>query len=273
VQLKRPLTGVEDAPEMMAEPAGQVLDGDLRHQVLVELRPDPGQRPGQDLGAVIGRVLHQVIADDAVHELPERGGVVAGPVGEPAADHARLQPVVQPRGHDRVLQAGHHDDLVDERVIRAAPPFQLLAQRALLRLAHVLDHQDLEVLPVGPGQLHGIPAAIVGVVLAAQVPGLVAADRVGSQRAVNRTHQRGEPVVLAGGVQPPDLLEGLHAGEGPEPLDRPEDLKQSRYGLTQLLDGSLLGTGEHQLGGRFLQAGPGICPELGIEEHNCPIRR
>ena len=62
-------------------------------------------------------------------ELPERGQVVAGPVGEPAADHARLQPEVQPRGHDRVVETGHHDDLVDELVVRAAPPPQLLAQR------------------------------------------------------------------------------------------------------------------------------------------------
>jgi hypothetical protein len=53
--------------------------------------------------------------------------------------------------------------------------------------------------------------------------------------------------------------------EGPEPLDRPEDLKQSRYGLTQLLDGSLLGTGEHQLGGRFSrldQESARRCPRL-----------
>ncbi len=87
---------------------------------------------------------------------------MAGPVGEPAAHHARLQPVVQPRGHDRVLQAGHHDDLVDERVIRAAPPPQLLAQRALLRLADVLDHEDLEVRPVGPGQLQLLYATEFG---------------------------------------------------------------------------------------------------------------
>ena len=43
VQLQRPFPGVEDAPEMMAEPAGQVLDRDLGHQVQVEFRPDPGQ--------------------------------------------------------------------------------------------------------------------------------------------------------------------------------------------------------------------------------------
>ncbi len=91
--------------------------------------------------------------------------------------------------------------------------------------------------------------AIVAVILAAQLPGLVTAEGVGGQRAVDRAYQRGEPVVLAGGEQPPRLLEGLHAGEGPESLDRPEDVKQSRYGLAQLLDGPLLGTSQYQLDG------------------------
>jgi hypothetical protein len=89
-----------------------------------------------------------------------------------------------------------------------------------------------------------------------------AAEGVGGQRSVDRAHQRCEPVVLAGGEQPAGLLEGLHAGEGPESLDRAEDVKQSGYGLVQLLDGPLLGTGQDQLDGRLLQAGPGICPEL-----------
>ena len=153
VQLQRPFPGVEHAPEMVAQPAGQVLDGDLGHQVQVEFRPDPGQRPGQDLGALVGRVVHQVIGPDVAHERRQRRRVVAGPVREPAADHARLQPEVEPRAHDRVLEAGHHDDLVDERVVRAAPAPQLLPQRALLRLAQVLHHQDLEVGPAGRGLL------------------------------------------------------------------------------------------------------------------------
>jgi hypothetical protein len=42
------------APEVVAEAAGQVLDRDLRHQVQVELGPEPGQDPGQHLGPVVG---------------------------------------------------------------------------------------------------------------------------------------------------------------------------------------------------------------------------
>jgi hypothetical protein len=58
------------------------------------------------------------------------------------------------------------------------------------------------------------------------------------------------------------FLERLHAGEGPETLDRAEDVQQPGYGLLQLLDGPLLGTGQDQLDGGLLQAGPGIGPEL-----------
>ena len=122
MQLERTFPGMEDAPEMMAEPAGQILDGDLRHQVQVEFGPDPGQRSGKYLSAVIRRMVHQVVSSVDARERCEQGRVVAGPVGEPAADHARLQPEVQPRGHDRLVETGHHDDLVDELVIRATPP-------------------------------------------------------------------------------------------------------------------------------------------------------
>jgi hypothetical protein len=47
---------------MVAEPAGQILDGDLRHQVQVEFGPDSGQRSGKYLSAVIRRMVHQVVS-------------------------------------------------------------------------------------------------------------------------------------------------------------------------------------------------------------------
>ena len=159
--------------------ACHVLDPDLRHQVQIQFRPDPGQRAGQDLGAVLGRVPHQVVGHDQVRELVERGGVVAGPVGEPAADHAGLQPEVQPGGHKRVLQAVEHDDLIDERVVWAAPLPHLLEQRALLLLGHVLDDQHLEVRPVLPDLLPRVDHEVEGVVVGGQVPDWAAAERIG----------------------------------------------------------------------------------------------
>ena len=73
-----------------------------------------------------------------------------GPVSEPGPDHAGLQLEVQPGGHQRVVEARYHDDLVGELVVRPAPAAEFLAQRALLLLGHVLDDQHLEVGPFGP---------------------------------------------------------------------------------------------------------------------------
>ena len=222
--------------------AGDVLEGDLGHQVQVEFRPDPGQRSGQHLGPVIRRMLHQVVGSSVdPDELCEQGRVVAGVVGEPALDHARLQVEVDPRGDDRVLEAGHHDDLVDELVVRPAPPPQFFAQRALLLLGHVLDDEHLEVRPVTAELLRRVAVAFVGVVFGTHIPGLTVAVRLGDQGPVGPAHHGGEPVVLTGGEEPPHLSVGLRAGERPEPLDRPEDVQQPGHRLGQLLDGTLLG--------------------------------
>src|SRR5580704_4887471 len=57
-------------------------------------------------------------------------------------------------------------------------------------------------------------------------------------------------------------LEGPCAGKSPESLDRLENIQEPGYRLGQMLDGTLLGVGEGQLSGGFLQAGPGVVPEL-----------
>ena len=221
--------------------AGQILDGDLRHQVQVEFGPDLGQRPGEDLSAVIRRMLHQVVSSVDARERCEQGRVVAGPVGEPAADHARLQPEVQPRGHNRLVETGHHDDLVDELVVRSPPPPQLFPQRALLLLGQVLDDENLEVRPVTAELLRRVAVAFVCVIFGTQIPGLTAAVGLGDQCPVGPAHHGGEPVVLTGGEEPLHLSVGLRAGKRPETLDRPEDVQQPGHRLGQLLGGTLLG--------------------------------
>ena len=242
--------------------AGQVLDRDLRHQVQVELGPDLGQRPGQFLGAVIRRTLHQVVRSVEARELREQGRVVAGPVGEPAADHARLQPEVQPRGHNRLVEAGHHDDLIDERVIRAAPPPQLLAQRGLLLLGQVLDDENLEIGLVTAELLRRASVMIVFVIFGTQIDGLAAAVGLGDQGPVGPADHRGEPGVLVVGEEPVHLPVDVRAGKRPESLDRPQDIQQPGHRPGQPLDRALLSVGQGQLSGRFLQAGPGVVPEL-----------
>ena len=242
--------------------AGQVLDGDLRHQVQVKFRPDLSQRPGQHLGAVIRTAVHQVVSPVHAGELLEQGRILPGPVREPAPDHARLQPEVQPRGHHRLVETGYHDDLVDELVIRATPAPQFLPQRAFLLLGQVLDDEHLEVRPGAAELLRRAGIAVVSVVFGALVPGLAAAVGLRDKRPVGPAHDRGEPDVLAGGEEPLQHPDGRRAGERPESLDRPEHVQQPGHRLGQLPEGTLLAAGQGQLGGRFLQAGPGVVPQL-----------
>ncbi len=264
MELEGAFAGMEDAPEVVAEPPGHTLDRDLGHQVQIQLRPDPGQRPGQGLGALIGRAVHQVVGSEQAYELPQRGRVVPGPVREAAADHARLKPEVEPRGHQGVVETRHHHDLVDELIVRAPPPPEFLAQRAFLVLGHVLHDQDLEIGPLRPGAgLVGLARfVVVAVVLGVGVPGLAAPVGVGGQRPVDPGHHGRAPVVLTGREQPAHPVEGLHAGEGPEALDGREDIQRFGDGSGQLLDRMLLGTVHGQLGGRFLQGRPGVGPDL-----------
>jgi hypothetical protein len=47
-------------------------------------------------------------------------------------------------GDERVLEAGHEDELVGERVVRAPQPPKLLGQRVRLLSSVVDDHEHLE---------------------------------------------------------------------------------------------------------------------------------
>src|SRR5258708_38936427 len=124
---------MEDAPEMVAEPTGQILDGDLRHQVQVEFGPYPGQRPGEDLSAVIRRMVHQVVSSVDARERCEQGRIVAGPGGDLAGGPAALHPQGEPPGPGPPLgNEGPHqpaDGLAD----RATRPPEPLPPGAPLR--------------------------------------------------------------------------------------------------------------------------------------------
>ena len=146
MQLEHAFAGVEDAAEVLAEPAGDVLDVDLGHQVQVELGPQLAQRCRQDLGALLGRVVvGQLVRHAGVDELRQRRQVPGRLVREAPPDHHRLQVDVEPRGDQRLVAAGHHHELVDEFVVGAAPLANLVAQRPFLGVGHLLDDEHLEV--------------------------------------------------------------------------------------------------------------------------------
>jgi hypothetical protein len=59
-------------------------------------------------------------------------------------DDTGLEPEVQVDRHERVLETGHHGELVGERVLATAQPAQLPGERIGLRLCDVRDQEHLE---------------------------------------------------------------------------------------------------------------------------------
>jgi hypothetical protein len=59
-------------------------------------------------------------------------------------DDTGLEPEVQTDRHERVLETGHHGELVREGVLATAQPAQLLGERIGLRLCDVSDQEHLE---------------------------------------------------------------------------------------------------------------------------------
>jgi hypothetical protein len=116
--------------------------------------------------------------------------------------------------------AGHHHELVDEFVVGASPLADLVAQRPLLVLCHLLDDEHLEIGTVAlrrrlvfeelarVGREH-VQVVGTGVV---HVPRAV---RLGGQRAVDLAHRLCELVVATGGKKSLHSCEVGRAGIGP----------------------------------------------------------
>ena len=209
MQLEHAFPGVEHPAEMLAEPACDVLDLDLGHQIQVQLRPQLRQRSGQDLGALVGRfVVVEFIGDLGVDELRERRQVADRLVREAATDDDCLQIDVEPCGDQRLIAGRHHNELVDELVVWTTPAAHLFAQRALLRLRHRLDYQHLEIRLVA--LCHGLVLQLtrVGsehvVFVQAGVLDVAGAERLGGQRSVDPGNRVCELVVATRREQPLD---------------------------------------------------------------------
>jgi hypothetical protein len=267
VQLQKTLTGVEHPAEMLAQPAGDVLDLDLGHQVQGELGPQFGQRGGQDLRALVGGLMvGEFIGQFGVHELGQCRQVAGGLVGEPAADHDRVQIDIEACGDQCLVAAGHHHQFVDELVVGTAPAANFLAQHTFLRLGHRLHHQHLEVEVILPDVRPLLDRARVGregVLLV--VPGMLditGAVGLGGQRPVDPGHRMGELVVAARGEQP------LHLGELRRPGVSPIRFQRSEPGQQITADANVLlfqpacrGRPRQPIGG-LLQPAPRVTAQL-----------
>ena len=277
MQLQRAFPGVEDPAEMMTEMPGQVLDRDLRHQVQVELGPQPGQPARQDLRALVRRALGQILGNMAVDEVRQTGQIVGSSRGEAAADHAGLQVRVQARGDDGFLAAAHDDQLIDELIVWPAPAADFLAQGVLLRRGQRLDDEHLEVRAHGNGLLgnHILEFGLPGVAVHYR-PSAAGAVGLCYQRSVDPGHHPGKPVVAGRREQVPGAPVGLLARECPVLLDRGEGIEQPRRRLDHAVGRLTAQDRFRQSPARLFQPGPriraelppaGVCPRAGGTGH------
>ena len=132
VQLAIVFLAVEHAMEALAQLARDVLGGNVRHHVEIELGAQLRDARAEQASAfAFGKALHPLFLV-AVEQLAENVELVARAQRKAVADHARLQVEVEEDSDQRVLEARHDDDLVDELVIVAAHAVQALAQRIFL---------------------------------------------------------------------------------------------------------------------------------------------
>ena len=267
MQLQDAFAGVEHSAEMLAEPACDVLDLDLGHQVQVELGTQPRQRLGQDLGALVWRlVVVELVGDLGVDEFRQRRQVAGRLVGEPAADDDGLQIDVEPGRDERLVAGCDNNELVDELVVGATPAADLLAQCALLSLGHRLDDQHFEVRLIALRDGLVLELTWVGpehvVFVQPGVLDITGAVPLGRERAIDPRDGVGELVVAARREQP------LHAGElrrarvGPvrfQRCQRGEQVSADRDVL--FLELAVRGRLGESVG-RLLQPAPGVASQL-----------
>ena len=242
MQFEHALAGVEHAAEVLAEPAGDVLDLDLGHQVQVELGPQLAQRRRRGSArarrATCGRRARSDTRVSTNSASEDRSRVDWCEKRRRMTTACRL--TLSRAAISASSPLAHHDQFVDELVVGAAPAANLLAQRAFLRLGHLLDDQHLEVRAAPARLTAAVPACAdrrehVGLVEPGGVD-VAAAVRLGGQRAVDARHGVGELVVAARGEQP------LHPGE----------LRRARVGPVGLQRGQ----GGQQVAGRRRRTSP-----------------
>jgi hypothetical protein len=132
MQLQGALPRVEYPPEMMAHLASDVLDGNVGHQVEVDLGTDLGQPRRQDLGAFIGGVVGEIVRQRCVGKVGETAEIAKRGMGEAPPDHACLDIRVESHCHGCLDAAAHDDQVIDKPISGPAPGVHLLTEALLL---------------------------------------------------------------------------------------------------------------------------------------------
>ena len=222
MKLQCAFPGVEYPSEVMAHHARNLFNGDLGHQVEVDLWTDLGQARRQNLGALIGRVVREIVRQSRIGEVCEAAEITQRLVSKASPDHAGLDVRVESHRYGRLDTAADYDELIDEGVCRSAPGMYLLTELLFLCRRHGLDDEHLEVrlarmiMDASHDQVIGVVAVLaVGDVV--ERPGPVG---LSDKRTIDPSHHPCQPLPGSASRQLLDHTEGSMAWKGPKLLQR-----------------------------------------------------
>ena len=266
MQLQGALLGVEHSPEMMTHLAGDVFDGNVGHQVEVNLGTDRGEPRCQDLGALVRGSLREIVRQRCVGEVGEVGEIAQRGVGEASPDHARLDVRVEPHCYGSLDATADDHQVIDEAISGPAPGIHLLTEALLLCGRHGLDDKDLEIGTAEGIVLRGAHDEVLAVVAMFTLGDVAEETRsvgLGDERAIDASHQPAQPFPSSGRRELLDEAEGGMARERPELLQRRQCRALHMHGVGDVAADRLPASqGGDDPPRRLLQPRPGVCPEL-----------
>src|SRR6185437_15865133 len=220
VKLQRAFPRVEYPSEVMAHHARDLFNGDLGHQIEVDLWTDLGQPRRQNLGAFVRGVIGKIICQRRVGEVCEAAEITQRLVSKASPDHAGLDVRIESHRYGRLDTAADYDELVDEGVCRSAPGMYLLTELLFLCRRHGLDDEHLEVR-LARMIMDASHDQVIGVVVVLAVGDVVKrAGPVGlrDERTIDPSHHPGQPLPGSARRQLLDHTEGSMAWKGPKLL-------------------------------------------------------
>ena len=130
MDLQRLLGAVEDAADAAGHRgvAGHLVHVAPAQQVDVQLGADALERGGQPGAVLLRRARVGVEAGLGGEQIVQDGRVMTGGEREPVANDHGLDRAVEEGGEARVLEAAHHDTLVDELILGPAQATQILGR-------------------------------------------------------------------------------------------------------------------------------------------------
>ncbi len=267
MELEEVLLLVEHPQAVGRRAPGHLLDRDVGDDVDAELRPQPADQLAQQDTTVGGRYRFERTLIHPEQLALQRRYRMDAVEGEAEADDDGLDVEVGVDRDQRVLDALHDQQLVEERIVRSPGVAHPGLEGRLLQRPHGVDHQHLEigaaVRQLLSQMLGGLDLALGfgGLLRGAQRDGPTAVG-VAAQGADDAAGERAEIAIVLGVEQAPQAGDRVAAGKHPIAFDRLQEIERLGHAVAQSRQVTLVGGGLGEPQGVVLETVPGIGPQL-----------